>query len=340
MHRLIIITGTLLFVGQLLRGQGKVQDVPLPKLESEYRIIPRLREPLGSVVTVQGVVVEGSSKGYEDGPNLRVQRINGRPIQDDIQIRIAPYYTDFGKPAVGKGQRLPRLAFGKTYEFEGYETGEFVGVPREAFKRAGVPLATSEFYFSHVYKVYKGKKIEAILLSPSEFVDREALIEGRAVSRDNKAYLVGENWQLLVNPESNWPKQVEEKTIEGLGIIRKTENPKIFRLEKGTTRLVKLQDQLGQTVELRGTAWSMNGEWWFNYRGIDMYVEGMKELPKWSSDLHGLPVLITGVLDQAMLPAIDQITLKEDRDLRKYFIVRKPSWKSIGGLTSAERGNR
>jgi hypothetical protein len=66
----------------------------------------------------------------------------------------------------------------------------------------------------------------------------------------------------------------------------------------------------------------------------------MKGLPKWSSDLHAHPMQINGVLEEAMLPAIDQITLKEDRDLRKYFIIRKPSWKPIEALLAPERVER
>jgi hypothetical protein len=333
MYRFLFVTCTLLLLNQIVVGEDKTKDTSTPKPGVERRLIPKLREPFGSVVTVQGIVVDGKSKGYEGGPNVRVQRINGRSIQDDIQIRLSPYFGEFG------GHSLPKLEFGKTYEFEGYEAGGFVGVPAEAFKRAGIPLQTASFYFSHYYTVYRAKKIEAIHWSPADFIDREALIEGRAVSRDNKSYIVGESWELLVNPLAIWPKQADEKTVEGFGVIRKTNNPKAFRLEKGTTRQVKLGDQLGQKVELRGTAW-YKGEWCFNYRGIDIYVENMKDMPEWSNDLHGRPMMISGVLDQAMLPNIDQITIKENPSLRKYFIIRKPLWKPIGVLLAPERVER
>ncbi|HEV2948042.1 MAG TPA: hypothetical protein VGX70_11745, partial [Gemmataceae bacterium] len=238
MQRFLFLTSALLVWTPVGRAEDKPQNAPDAKSAWEYRLTPKLREPLGSVVTVQGVVVEGPSKGFEDGPNVRVQRINGRARQDDIQIRITPYFADFGAQGTGGGHLLPRLASGKTFEFEGYETGGFVGVPPEAFKRAGVPLQTSGFHFSHVYKVYKAKKIEAIHWSPSDFIDREALIEGRAASQNKTAYIVADDWQLLVDPDSPWPKHADEKTVEGIGMIRKTDKPKIFRLEKGTTRLV------------------------------------------------------------------------------------------------------
>ncbi len=84
---------------------------------------------------------------------------------------------------------------------------------------------------------------------------------------------------------------------------------------------------------------AVNGHWWFDYQGTNLYVEGMKDLPGWKADLHGEPVLITGIMDEAMLPAFDQIALKPDRSLKKYFIVRKPSWKRLG-LRLPERSDR
>ena len=91
---------------------------------------------------------------------------------------------------------------------------------------------------------------------------------------------------------------------------------------------------------MRATAWSMNGHWWLEYRGTDLYVEGMEKLPGWSADLHGSPVLIEGELAEAMLPDLQQITLKPDRDLKKYYVVRKPSWKQLDQLLSPERVER
>jgi len=120
-------------------------------------------------------------------------------------------------------------------------------------------------------------------------------------------------------------------------VIRTTDTPGTYRLESGTARLVDLQDQLGSTLALRGIAWSLNGHWWFEYRGIDMYVENMQEMPGWCIDLHGRPIEITGLLEEATLPAIDQISLKSDRESKKYFIVRTPSWRPIDALLSPER---
>jgi hypothetical protein len=45
---------------------------------------------------------------------------------------------------------------------------------------------------------------------------------------------------------------------------------------------------------------------------------------------------ITGTLEQAVLPRIDQITLKPNRDTKLYFIIRKASWKPIEELLAQE----
>jgi hypothetical protein len=290
------------------------------------------------VVTVQGVVVEGPFKGYEGGPNLRVQRINGKATQVDIQIPLSPYFYDFGKKALD-GDALPKLENGTTYEFEGYETGGYVGIPGEPYKKADIMLQTTGHYFRLRYTVYKGKKIESIVWSPADFIDREALLEGKAVSREKKAYIDGDGWKLLTDPAAAWPKEFEGKTVEGLGTMKKADGGE-YKLEKGITRLVKLEDQKGRAVELRGIPLSLNGHWWFVYRGTALYVEDMEKLPGWKGVFHGEPVLITGTLDEADMPDLDQISIKNVPDKKKYYIVRKAAWKPLDALLAPERVER
>jgi hypothetical protein len=320
--------------GPAARAAEKPQDVPVSKLGGAYRLIGTLGQPLGTAVTVQGVYVENGRKGPESGPSVVVQRINGRATQEHIQIRAAPFRHAEG---------LPSLALGATYELEGYETGELFGYPRAALGSSPIPLQApvppeaGGCYFIPQYVFYKAKKIYPVRWSPADFVGREALIEGRAVSANGKAYIAGDGWWLLVDGQAPWPKHCQDKIIEGCGAIEKTEQAAVFRLEKGTTRLVRLQDQLGLPVTLRGRAWSLNDHWWLEYRGADLYVEGMDRLPGWSSVQHGAPVQISGVLDEAMLPDLDQITTKTNPDLKRYFIVRKPAWKRIDELLGPER---
>lgn len=315
--------------------KAKPVDVPVSKLGDKFRLVGKLGVELGEVVTVQGFVVDGPSKGYEGGPNLRVQRINGKATQQDIQIRLIPYFTDFGKEGVD-GKDLPKLKNGTTYEMEGYETGRFVGIPGEAYKKAGIVLQTAGHHFLTYLTVYKVNAIDPIVWSPADFVDREALIEGKAVSRDKRAYIDGDGWKLLTDPVAAWPKEFEGKTVEGLGTVKKADSGE-YKLEKGVTRLVRLEDQLGRSVELRGIAWS--SPWHFVYRGTDLYVEDMEKLPGWKG-MHGKPVVITGTLDEADMPDINWHNRDSNPPKKKYFIVRKAGWKPLDALLAPERAER
>lgn len=314
--------------------KDKQTDVPFSNPGNKYRVVGKLGVPFGEVVKVQGVVVEGPFKGYEGGSNLRVQRVNGKATQEDVQIKLTGDFEKKGKSKL----ELPKAESGKTYEFEGYETGQFVGIPWEAYKRQELILQTTGHYFHHELIVYTGKATDAIAWSPADFVDREALLEGKAVSRDKKAYIDGDGWKLLTDAAAAWPKELEGKTVEGLGTMRKADGG--YKLEKGVTRLVKLEDQKGRAVELRGTAWSRNDHWWFDYRGTPLYVEDMAKLPGWKGDLHGGPVLITGSLDEADMLDIDRISLDTNPPKKKYYIVRKAGWKSLDALLSHERVER
>ena len=40
---------------------------------------------------------------------------------------------------------------------------------------------------------------------------------------------------------------------------------------------------------------------------------------------------------ESMLPALDQFNLQVDRDLKKYYVVRKPTWEPVKALRAAER---
>src|SRR5262245_44623030 len=101
-----------------LRAQDKPIDVPIGS--DKYRLIGRLHEPFGTVLTLQGVVLDANCKGA-NGPNIRVQRINDRATQEDIQIRLVPGF-----------QNDQKLKLDQTYELKGYETGGFHGLPRGA----------------------------------------------------------------------------------------------------------------------------------------------------------------------------------------------------------------
>jgi hypothetical protein len=132
------------------------------------------------------------------------------------------------------------------------------------------------------------------------------------------------------------------KQVETLGIYNPAKSAlgyprvsKVYSLIDGTWRPVKLEDQLGQKVELRGTG--MHDKGVFDFRGIDIYVENLDNLPGWSDENDGQPILIRGILDKAKLPRVDQISVKANRNIRDYYIIRQASWAATSALLAPER---
>ncbi len=303
--------------------------VPVDELGKGFQLIGKLRAPLGEIVKVEGVVVPGPSKGYEDGPNLRVQRIQGRYTQEIIQIDLeSPFGGDFPK----------RLESGKTYQMSGYETGGYVGIPAQVLK--DTMFQTTRHYFRLQFAIAGAKKIEPISYAPGMFQGERALLGGTAKTIGGDAAMSGKGWNVIVKHGTAWEKAVEGKQIECDGRYNPAAIPegelKKYDLLDGSWRLSRLEDQVGKQVSLRGIAISLNGEWWFNYRGTDLHVDGMAKLPGWTWRMHYRPVIIEGKLERAKMPRIDQISVKEDRDLAESFVVRGASWKPLPALLFPE----
>lgn len=303
-----------------------------------------LQAPLGQVITVTGIVVEGPFKGFEGGPNLRVQQIEGRYIQQHLQIDLEPPPAKSYAKGAEKSDALPHLEIGKTYELTGYESGEYVGSddPRDA---SGRPIQTTARYLRHYFVVNSAREAAPIRYAPRMFEGRKALLAGAAISKQGSSLLVGPDWQVLVHSDKEWPADIEGKEVETFGFYNPDatwrDQPnfarKSFVLLDGESWPARLEDQVGKQVTLRGMARSLNDVWWFNYRGADLYVENMADLPDWTRDNHWRPMVIEGRLERATLPRLDQISLKPDRDVAEYYIVREPTWKPLrGGLLFPE----
>lgn len=317
-----------------------IRNIPISKLGERYQLIGKLNVPLGQVVKVTGVAVFEEGKGYEVGPNIYVQKVNNIATQKDIKICIEPYNKDWGKTYEDKdGFELPKLEMGKTYVMEGYESGSYVGVPGDVYKKAGIMLQTSGFYFMEKLIVYKAKKVESVVFSPADFPGRKALFPGRAASINGQSLVIGKDWSVVVNGKSPWPEDIEGKLIETYGIYQPVitqTSKRIYKLVGGTWRLTELSDQIGRKVALRGRAVDHNNKWLFMYRGTDIYVENMEKLPGWSVDHHWRPVIIKGILEKARLPQLDQDSLKPNQDLKEYYIIRQASWEPLGELMAPE----
>jgi hypothetical protein len=184
--------------------------------------------------------------------------------------------------------------------------------------------------------VLSGEKIKPVNLTPDRFVGQIALLSGVAKNENDTAYINTSKGKLRLIGFRKWTVSEIGKLSEVYGTIEQSETKGIYNVKDGDPRLVKLEDQIGMNVKLRGKAISLNGYWWFNYRGTDIYVEKMEELPNWTVDNHFRPMEITGILEQAVMPRLDQITLKINRDNKLYYIVRKPSWTPIKKLLTIE----
>ncbi len=349
---LTVLAGCLITSERLNAGEdgGTPARIPASGLGRSHVLVGMLHRPLGTVVRVEGVVIEGRPKGPDSGPRILVQKIDGRATQETIVLPLFPYHGRFGssmppttpvgddaatQPAIGL--QLPKLRMSETFELEGYETGGYIGVPRAAYERAGLLLQTTGFGFYHRFLIYWGKQTKAVGFSPADFLAQEALIEGRADSRKKKAYIIGEGWQLLVDDSAPWPAHCEGKRTESLGVICRGDEPNEYRLESGWKRLSRLEDQVGRDVLLRGTVRCWMGEYWLIYRGTTAHVENVEKLAGFSvRTCCEKPVAVRGRLDQAMLPNPERRGRAGAKEKIIRFVVREATIEPIDPLLSPE----
>lgn len=299
------------------------------ELGDKCEVIGKLGVPLGKLVKIAGVVVEGHSKGYDSGLKLRVQRIDGAITQKFIQIRFDTNLVEYFGSEKSAESVEPKL--GESIEFTGFETGGFAGPPYDLMKSARVLFQTSSFQFHTRFDATDCRLIKPIVYSPTDFVDRQALLSGTAKAIKDGPVIVGDGWELRVGKEKSraWPSHMEGKQVEAFGTVRRGEDGKHWRMEGARLRLVRLEDQVGREVSLRGTAWSRNGKWWLDYRGTDVQVEQMASLPGWSSELHGEAVEISGVLGFSDFKS-------SEGETRNGYVIQKAKWKKIDGLLFPE----
>ena len=299
----------------------------------KFQIEGELGVGFGNLVTIEGLIVEGPWKGYEGGPNIIVQKIADSTFQNVLRIPLKPFRSFSGKFEDGEE---PKIEIGKTFKLRVYETGSFEGVPWEAYNEYGDIFQTVGYYFRNELKVLSSKEIQNIEFQPSDFIDRNGLFAGKAISLKGQAYIAGKGWKIKLPANFQWDQMEVNKDVEIYGKVGKTNETNIFIVIGNEPRLINLNDQLGQQVKLRGTARSMNGHWWFNYRGVDLYVEDMENLPKWSDDNHWRAIEISGLLTEAEKNRIDQLTLKTNPDKKLYYFIKNPAWKPIDGLLFPE----
>src|SRR5262249_6464707 len=150
------------------------------------------------------------------------RRINGRAVQTNIHIKLRSLFSQTADAG---------LKIGTPYELRGYEEGGYVGTPDGVFKEVG-PFQTTGFYFQNVFVTIKSKQIPPIAFGPADFLDRFAVLEGKARTEGGRGFLVGADWKLLVLPQAGWPGHMEGKLAEAEGVLRALDQSrKNYRLE-------------------------------------------------------------------------------------------------------------
>lgn len=345
----VLALAVLAFVASAANTNAqKTTGIPMAKIGSTYQVLGRTGEPLGIMVTLHGVVIEGHRfKGDVDKPILQVQKINGRTSQQCIEIPIQPYATDFGKPyfvldldapwppTPDPERSLPQLEFGKTYEFRGYETGGFVGDPDEASSDGGIGKQSRGFYFTSHFVVVKGKKVQPIVFSPADFLDRKALVHGRAANHDGKAWLTGEGWQVEVLQNGVWPESLVNARVAVTGVLGKEPNAKLPHIKACRVGRDHLKDQINQHVEFRGEARELNSRWFMRHNGREILVEDMDRLAATHKLDLRTPIEVRGILRKERIN--NRVFGYEDEQPKEQYIVREASCTSVDDLLPIER---
>jgi hypothetical protein len=322
-----------------------VTGIPTDELGDAYRVLGRTGTPLGTMVTLHGVVRRGG-RDIDDfrEPVLQVQKINGRASQECIEVPIRPQGTGFGEPHYVLNldapqppkpdleRSLPRLEFGRTYEFRGYETGGFVGAPDEAAYDGGVCRQSRGFYFASEFVVAKGKRIPPIAFSPADFLGRKALVHGTARNRDGRAWLAGPGWEIEVVRGDVWSGSILGARVAVTGAIYKESSGPALQIREYRVRRDGLREQIGRHVELRGEVKDSNSFWFLFYGSRDVLVENMDRLVAAHSLDYGSAVEVRGILRKERLP--NQISSGPPKE---QFIVREASCAPVNDLLPIER---
>jgi hypothetical protein len=130
------------------RVEGQLTTIRVDEMDGRLALVGRLRHELGTILTLEGDVVDGSmfnTKELDGVRLLKVTSLGSRVIlRDPIYMRFAWY----------DGRDVSTLTGHVTVV--GYETGAFVGFPAEAF--AHVPrVASTDFHFETSFMLLETK---------------------------------------------------------------------------------------------------------------------------------------------------------------------------------------
>lgn len=200
----------------------------------------RVAPTMNVAIDVEGLVVEGPPKGFEDGKTLRVRRVNGVATQAAIELKL-----------VGGEPVLDLLAVGSSYRLRAIERSLMVGTPPG--DRGDRSIQTVAEYRSHRLEVLNAVAIETRAAHPADFVGRSALLEGIGHREGERVVLAVEEWTIDLDGVA-WDETFEGRAIEAYGPITERAAPATHAMRVERCGLVRLADQVGREVTLRGYA--------------------------------------------------------------------------------------
>jgi hypothetical protein len=112
------------------------------------RVIGRLSNGFGKVITIEGEVTpwkQPNAKSLEKAVLLRVHAVNGKALSEPCEIVARWFPTADSKKIFGKVNLV------------GYESGEFAGVPSDAFSYI-MPVASQDFHFESFFIILKSNE--------------------------------------------------------------------------------------------------------------------------------------------------------------------------------------
>jgi hypothetical protein len=313
--------GEMVIAAVLLGSVVAAQPVK-PIQGTDHIILDDVKIPHGTVITIEGRSYNERRSRFNFAPaSLTAMKVDGKATQCDLEVQL----VTTGEANHPTPEDLRRFKSGECYEVRGR-------------------LANARFNGTQnvcVVEVISFKSIPQIVLTCRDFVDRDVVFEGTAGPAGK---LLRADEAIRIDGVKAWPESVQGKAIMVRGKLRRAETD--WRLERATWTFLELEDQVGQTVSLEGSLWSLNGHWWFAYRGKRLYLT-MPAGPvmTFRSDDHGRPIRVTGLLLQQLRPALNQISLKTDRDLVRTFVVRgtrfeflddRASWGERFGVVYSE----
>ncbi|MDX2109176.1 MAG: hypothetical protein SFY80_02940 [Verrucomicrobiota bacterium] len=124
--------------------------VTVDSLNIRGAVIGMLGEPLGKVVTIDGEIIDGRTlrnKSYDGVKLLQVSEVNGQKLDKSRCIQFIWFTTANSKKIKGRVKLI------------GYETGEYTGVPHEAFKYVDL-VAAEGFQFVSTFIILKSLSLQ------------------------------------------------------------------------------------------------------------------------------------------------------------------------------------